>query len=56
MKNFLIYDECFSHLDFENKEKAFNLIDKVAKEEGSAVIFFELNDFSFTHNYNKLNL
>lgn len=53
---FLIYDECFSHLDFENKEKAFHLINKVAKEEGSAVIFFELNDFSFTHNYNKLNL
>jgi putative ABC transport system ATP-binding protein len=53
---FLIYDECFSHLDFENKEKAFHLINKVAKEEGSAVIFFELNDFSFTHNYIKLNL
>jgi putative ABC transport system ATP-binding protein len=53
---FLIYDECFSHLDFENKEKAFHLINKVVKEEGSAVIFFELNDFSFTHNYIKLNL
>ncbi|OGS69602.1 MAG: hypothetical protein A3G95_08400 [Flavobacteria bacterium RIFCSPLOWO2_12_FULL_31_7] len=53
---FLIYDECFSHLDVENKEKAFQLIHKVAKEVGSAVIFFELNDFPFNHNYNKLNL
>jgi putative ABC transport system ATP-binding protein len=53
---FLIYDECFSHLDFENKEKAFQLIHRVGKEAGSAVIFFELNDFSFTHNYIKLNL
>lgn len=53
---FLIYDECFSHLDFENKEKAFALITKVAKEAGSAVIFFELNDFPFSHNFTKLNL
>ncbi|NHM01162.1 ATP-binding cassette domain-containing protein [Flavobacterium difficile] len=53
---FLIYDECFSHLDVENKEKAFQLINKVAIEEGSAVLFFELNDFPFSHDYNQLNL
>lgn len=53
---FLIYDECFSHLDFQNKEKAFHLINQVAKEVGSAIIFFELNDFAFSHNFIKLNL
>lgn len=53
---FLIYDECFSHLDVENKEKAFTLIQQVAKAVGSAVIFFELNDFSFSHNFTKLHL
>lgn len=53
---FLIYDECFSHLDVENKEKAFTLIQQVAKAAGSAVIFFELNDFPFSHNFTKLHL
>lgn len=53
---FLIFDECFSHLDLENKQKAFNLINSVAQKNNSAVIFFELNDLPFNHNYIKLNL
>ncbi len=54
--DFLIYDECFSHLDLENKKTAFNLIKTVASESGSALIFFELNDFPFAHQCNILNL
>jgi putative ABC transport system ATP-binding protein len=54
--DFLIYDECFSHLDLENKKIAFNLISEVASKNGSAVIFFELNDFPFSHQCNILNL
>lgn len=54
--DFLLYDECFSHLDLENKEIAFQLIDEVATANKSSVIFFELNDFPFHHNYKKLHL
>ena len=54
--DFLIYDECFSHLDLENKKTAFNLIKTVASENGSALLFFELNDFAFAHQCNILNL
>lgn len=54
--DFLIYDECFSHLDLENKKIAFNLISQVATKNGSAVIFFELNNFPFNHQFNILNL
>ena len=32
--NFLIYDECFSHLDVNNKQIAYNLIDEVSKQSG----------------------
>jgi putative ABC transport system ATP-binding protein len=54
--DFLIYDECFSHLDQENKEIAFQLIQKVAQENKSALLFFELNDFAFEHELKILNL
>lgn len=54
--NFLIYDECFSHLDLENKKNAFSLINDVSQESGSSVIFFELNEFAFEHNYLILHL
>lgn len=54
--NFLIYDECFSHLDVNNKQIAFNLIDEVSKQSGSSVIFFELNKFPFEHQYQLLHL
>ncbi|AYN01002.1 ATP-binding cassette domain-containing protein [Chryseobacterium sp. 3008163] len=54
--NFLIYDECFSHLDVNNKQIAFHLIDEVSKQSGSSVIFFELNKFQFEHQYQLLHL
>lgn len=54
--NFLLYDECFSHLDVENKRNAFNLIQSVAQEQGKAIVFFELNEFSFQHNCKTLHL
>ncbi|GAA5099081.1 hypothetical protein GCM10023210_36070 [Chryseobacterium ginsengisoli] len=54
--NFLIYDECFSHLDLNNKKIAFSLINEVSQESGSCVIFFELNEFPFEHNYQILHL
>ncbi|AWI25882.1 ATP-binding cassette domain-containing protein [Flavobacterium pallidum] len=54
--DFLIYDECFSHLDLKNKQIAFDLITKVAAESGSGIIFFELNDFPFPHQCHILNL
>lgn len=54
--HFLIYDECFSHLDTDNKKIAFDLITSVTKENGSTVIFFELNGFPFNHDYEILNL
>lgn len=53
---FLIYDECFSHLDVANKKKAFKLIDKVANEKKCTIIFFELNEFQFEHDYKILYL
>ncbi|UZT96163.1 ATP-binding cassette domain-containing protein [Chryseobacterium fluminis] len=37
--DFLIYDECFSHLDLNNKKMAFSLINEVSGESGSSVIF-----------------
>lgn len=54
--DFLIYDECFSHLDLNNKKIAFSLINEVSQESGSSVIFFELNEFTFEHNYQILHL
>lgn len=54
--NFLIYDECFSHLDINNKKIAFTLINQVSQESGSSVIFFELNEFPFEHEYQILHL
>lgn len=54
--DFLIYDECFSHLDLENKRTAFSLINKVSQDSGSSVLFFELNEFSFEHYYQILHL
>lgn len=54
--DFLIYDECFSHLDLNNKKIAFDLINEVAVKNGSAVIFFDLNNFPFEHNYTILHL
>lgn len=54
--DFLIFDECFSHLDVNNKKIAFDLIDEVAQEFGCAVIFFELNEFTHSHNYKILHL
>lgn len=54
--DFLIYDECFSHLDLDNKKNAFSLINEVAKNHGSSVLCFELNPFPFEHAYNILNL
>jgi len=54
--HFLLYDECFSHLDQANKQIAFNLIDEVARAHECAVIFFELNNFFFEHQYNILHL
>lgn len=53
---FLLYDECFSHLDLNNKQIAYNLITTAAAESGSAVVFFELNDFPFEHQCQILNL
>lgn len=54
--DFLIYDECFSHLDLDNKKIAFSLIHEVSQESGSSVIFFELNEFPFEHEYQILHL
>lgn len=54
--SFLIYDECFSHLDQNNKEIAFTLISNVAKTNNSGVLFFELNNFPFSHDFEILNL
>jgi putative ABC transport system ATP-binding protein len=54
--DFLIYDECFSHLDVDNKKIAFSLINEVSQESGSSVIFFELNEFPFEHEYQILHL
>lgn len=54
--DFLVYDECFSHLDFNNRKIAFSLIDEVSRESGSSVIFFELNEFPFKHEYQILHL
>lgn len=54
--NFLIYDECFSHLDMENKKIAFSLINEVSQKSGSSVLFFELNEFPFEHDYKILHL
>ena len=54
--DFLIYDECFSHLDLDNKKIAFSLINEVSQESGSSVIFFELNEFPFEHEYQILHL
>lgn len=54
--DFLIYDECFSHLDLKNKEIAYSLISDVAKEKNSSIIFFELNQFPFAHNHQILHL
>lgn len=54
--SFLLYDECFSHLDIQNKQIAFQLIDEVARASGSAVVFFELNEFPFVHDYQILHL
>lgn len=54
--DFLIYDECFSHLDLNNKKIAFSLINEVSQEYGSSVLFFELNEFSFEHDYQILHL
>jgi len=54
--DFLVYDECFSHLDLNNKKIALGLITGVAAESGSAVLFFELNDFPFEHHCHILNL
>jgi ABC-type lipoprotein export system ATPase subunit len=54
--DFLIYDECFSHLDINNKKIAFSLINEISEESGSSVIFFELNEFPFEHNYHILHL
>jgi len=54
--DFLLYDECFSHLDLNNKKIAYDLITGVAAQSGSAVIFFELNDFPFEHQCQILNL
>lgn len=54
--DFLIYDECFSHLDLNNKKIAFSLINEVSQENGSSAIFFELNEFSFEHDYQILHL
>lgn len=54
--DFLIYDECFSHLDLNNKKIAFSLINEVSEESGSSVIFFELNEFPFEHDYQILHL
>lgn len=54
--DFLIYDECFSHLDIKNKEIAYTLILEVAKEQNSCVIFFELNQFPFEHELSILHL
>src|SRR5574343_471742 len=47
--DFLLFDECFSHLDQDNKRQAFQLIHEVANEFQKAVLFFELNDFPFEH-------
>lgn len=54
--HFLLYDECFSHLDQANKQIAFNLIDEVATAHDCTVIFFELNNFFFEHHYHILHL
>lgn len=54
--DFLLYDECFSHLDLDNKKIAFELINQVAEENNCAVIFFELNEFNFAHDYITLHL
>lgn len=54
--DFLIYDECFSHLDLDNKKIAFSLIHEVSQESGSSVIFFELNEFPFEHEFQILHL
>lgn len=54
--DFLIYDECFSHLDMENKKIAFSLINEVSQKSGSSVLFFELNEFPFEHDYKILHL
>lgn len=54
--DFLIYDECFSHLDMENKKIAFSLINEVSQKSGSSVLFFELNEFPFEHDYQILHL
>jgi putative ABC transport system ATP-binding protein len=54
--DFLVYDECFSHLDLNNKKIAFDLITGVASQSGSAVIFFELNELPFEHQCHILNL
>lgn len=54
--DFLIYDECFSHLDLDNKKIAFSLINDVAQNHGSSVLYFELNPFPFEHAYNILHL
>lgn len=54
--DFLIYDECFSHLDMNNKQIAFSLINEVSEESGSSAIFFELNEFPFEHDYQILHL
>lgn len=54
--DFLVFDECFSHLDVKNRRTAFDLIDQVAERQDKAVIFFELNDLPFEHQYKTLHL
>lgn len=54
--DFLIYDECFSHLDMDNKKIAFSLINEVSQKKGSSVLLFELNEFPFDHDYQILHL
>ena len=54
--DFLVYDECFSHLDAANRKAAYDLIIEVALSHQSAVLFFELNAFAFSHQCNVLQL
>jgi ABC-type lipoprotein export system ATPase subunit len=42
--NFLLADECFSHIDHENTEMAFQLLQRECNHQGAAMILTSLNN------------
>ena len=42
--NFLLADECFSHIDSQNREIAFQLLQRECNHQGAAMILTSLNN------------